>query len=269
MYTRLIYLTVTPTNVILREQHHDTRVQLFISRVPQGNCSLVIDNVNEEDSGIYELHLKIKGFTNNQIPKVRIIVGNENEETGILSRETENLRSLVNSEADDYTQASLDQEGSTDTVTGTSQTVMEKEVQHEMATNGEILPSDTQNHNGVGVYFDMLLHSMVKSGQIIYVAIPMAIGLVLVILACIGGCCLGIRCYNRCIKPKDEYKAMQEKRPVRGPSDPSGSEETTGRVPTDLSSIPPERTILINMPSLSTASASCPSYTITMPLEED
>ncbi|XP_040203381.1 uncharacterized protein LOC120935316 [Rana temporaria] len=187
--------------------------------------------------------------------------------TGMLPRETENLRSLVNSDADENTQASLDQEGSTDAVTGTSQTVTEKEVHHEMATNGEILPSDTQNHNGGALYFDMLLHSMVKSGKIVYIAIPMAIGLVLVIVACIGGCCLGIQCYKRCKKPEDKYKAMQERRPVRDSSDPSGSEETTGRVSKDLSSIPPERTTVINMSSPSTASASCPSYTITMPLE--
>lgn len=97
----------------------------------------------------------------------------------------------MNSDADENAQASLDQEGFTEAVTGTIQTVTEKEVQHEMATNGEILPSDTQNHNGGGLYFDMLLHSMVKSGQIVYVAIPMAIGLVVVILACIGGFYLG------------------------------------------------------------------------------
>lgn len=62
-------------NVLDPIQSHNKRAQVFVSLVPEGNCSLVINPTCVSDSGIYEVRLTLDGvlYFPNPIIKIQVL----------------------------------------------------------------------------------------------------------------------------------------------------------------------------------------------------
>ncbi|XP_072254785.1 uncharacterized protein [Pyxicephalus adspersus] len=61
-------------------QHLDSRADVFVSSITDGNCSLVVDPVAIEDNGFFELHLSIDGNSYQPFPTVYIKVSEDSDD---------------------------------------------------------------------------------------------------------------------------------------------------------------------------------------------
>ncbi|KAM4707112.1 uncharacterized protein O3C94_003492 [Discoglossus pictus] len=57
----------------------NTRAQVFVSLIPNGNCSLLINPTTVNDSGMYEVHVTIQGKPFIHVPRIKIWVTHSGE----------------------------------------------------------------------------------------------------------------------------------------------------------------------------------------------